>query len=363
MQSPSGGNPERPRQGQSAKKESASSSSQAIQLPIVADDQPDTEQHLLHDWMMAIVNLEGSIRPTPKQRPRKAVLTEEASEAWESVYDQMAAKRFERKGDKYRPEPPAIIAKVKDIGGELWLGGLPLEENMHAILEKEISIQIYCFRGDPASRKIKQRKSSVKGVAIPRALILQLNMDDAEQAQRQWPEVMRLVYISLYQGNNAYIHCMAGVHRAGCAGVLMRAILHGEDIKQALKVVKRVGQIDPWRLIRDFGPDRIGEMLEIRFTPREKTPIGWNEYRKLVHAMAEVEEGEPPMPLCTWNQSGRRAAERCQTKGSSCEFVGADGLYDWIFDTSKSLCTKCKLKMPASFLVVAKACGLYEEPA
>ena len=315
---------------------------------------------------MAIVertNSEGGLRPTPKPRPRKAILIEEASEAWNSVYDEMAAKRFDRKGNRYRPEPPSLIAKVKDKGGELWLGGLPLEENMQAILEKEFSIQIHCFGGSPASRRIKYKKTSVRGIVIPRTLVLRLNMEDAEQAQREWPEVMRLVYTSLCQGDNAYIHCMAGVHRAGCAGVLMRAILHGESVKRALDQVGRVRQIEPWGPINNFGPDRVGEMMDIRLTPPAKTPIGWNEYRTLIHAMVEGEDGEPLTPLCTWNQSGRKAAERCRMKGSSCEFVGAEGLYDWIFDTSKSLCTKCRQKMPASFLVVAKAAGLYEEPA
>ena len=143
----------------------------------------------------------------------------------------------------------------------------------------------------------------------------------------------------------------------------MRAILHGEDFKQALSQVEAVRQIRPWGLINDLGPDRVNAMLEIRLTAPTTTPEGWTEFRTLIHAMVGGEDGEPATPLCAWNQSGEKATERGRAKGHSCEFLGAKGLNDWAIDASKRLCGKCRPKLPASFLVVAKAAGLYEEPA
>jgi hypothetical protein len=138
-------------------------------------------------------------------------------------------------------------------------------------------------------------------------------MDEPAQAQEEWPDVMKTVYNSLYQGDNAYMHCMAGVHRAGLGGVMSRAVLHGEAFSQAREKVRAVRQIQPERVVEDFGPRRIEEMLKIRVTPPGQRPAGWAEFRALMHAMAEG-EGGTSMPLCGWSQKEERAAAKLRAE-------------------------------------------------
>jgi hypothetical protein len=74
-------------------------------------------------------------RAAAKPLPKKAQLKRSADQIWESAYDKLAERRFRERGNKYRPEPPTMTAKVRDEGGELWRGGLPLEENLQALRE------------------------------------------------------------------------------------------------------------------------------------------------------------------------------------------------------------------------------------
>ena len=308
-------------------------------------------------WQL-LDDMEPALEPgvAPKSKPKKPELKKRAGQVWDSVYDKLAKERFGQKGNKYRPEPPTMIAKVREQGGELWLGGLPLEENLPALAEKKFSLQIHCFKGGPEDRVITddRRQTTVRGKEIPGALVLQLNMDKPRQAQEEWPDVAKVTYSSLHQGDNAYLHCMAGVHRAGLGGPLMRAVLHDESFDKALNTVKAVRQVRPESVIKDFGKARIDAMLGIKLAPPVRTPTGWAEFRTLIHAMVRKEDGGS-MPLCTWNQKEEKAGAKGQCSGM---LEDVDALDEWMVDVTKSLCTRCRQKMPASFLVKAKALGL-----
>ena len=337
-----------------------SSSSSSHQKPQKVDSSP--EPAAVASSSRAEQKADSSPEPAAKARPAKGRLKKAAGEVWDSVYDELAKQRFRKKGNKYRPEPPTLIAKVRKQGGELWLGGLPLEENLQALKGKNISIQIHCFNGDPTSRTIKDNRRGtreVRGKQIPGALVLQLNMDKPKEAEKEWPDVIRTVYSSLHQGDNAYVHCMAGVHRAGLTGPMMRSSVHGETFDEALKQVGSVRQIRPESVIRDFGRPRINAMLSTRLTPPTQRPAGWAEFRKLIHAMVKREDGTS-MPLCTWNQKEDKAAARAKTNQQCSELMkGTKELGDWLVDVSKGFCSKCKAKVPASFLVQAMEAGLH----
>ena len=61
--------------------------------------------------------------------------------------------RFRRRGNRLKPEPPRLVAKVCEEEGkcELWLGPLPTAQRMDVITETEHSIQILSFRQGPNS--------------------------------------------------------------------------------------------------------------------------------------------------------------------------------------------------------------------
>ena len=296
--------------------------------------------------------------------PAKAKPEETAGQIWDSVHDKLAKEWSQDEGSRYRPEPPTMIAKVSNQGGELWLGELPLEENLPA-LEGTFSLQIQCFDGNPTSRTIEYERSVVRGKKIPGALVLQLNMGKPKQAQEEWPDVIRTVYNSVHQGDNAYIHGMTGAHRAAQAGTMMRARLHGETFDQALKEVSSVRQIKPeaesWayiQMIRDFGQSRIDAMMSIKLAPPTRRPAGWAEARTLIHATVKEENGTVT-PLCAWNQKDESAEARVRAKQQCGELIKeTQDLGDWLVEAGKGLCGRCRQRMPASFLVKATAAGL-----
>ena len=183
-------------------------------------------------------------------------------------------------------------------------------------------------------------------------------MDKPKQAQEEWPDVIRTVHNSLHQRDNAYVRCVAGVHRAGCAGTMMRAVLHGETFDQAFKEVGSVRQIRPESVIKDFGQTRIDAMMGTRLTLPSQRPAGWAEFRTLIHAMVKKKDGTI-LPLCTWNQKEEKATARAKADQQCSELMkGPQELEDWLVDVSKSFCSKCKPKVPASFLVQAMTAGL-----
>ena len=258
--------------------------------------------------------------------------------------DRFIAKRTRRKGNKNRPEPPTLIAKVRQDGGELWLGGLPLRENLQDFKEKNFAIQIHCFHGDPERRAIRGNgvDEGAMGMKIPDTMGLQLNMDDPADAQKRWPRVMRTIHKSLHQGDNAYMHCMTGVHQGGLAGSMTRAVLHEETIHQAIEKVKEERHIKPDMVIRAFTLSQVKNMLTVNMDTPMQRPIGWAESSIEIHAIVQDTSGTKK-PMCTWETGGWIHGEAMDV----CDSLEA---IDYRY---KVLCDICRQKMPASFLVQA----------
>ena len=270
---------------------------------------------------------------TPKCKPTKPELTKEASRGWDSVHDKLAKERFQRKGSEYRPEPPTMIARFEEQGGEPWLGGQPLKEDLPALAKRKFSSQMHCFEGGPADGMItdERRQTTVKGKEIPGTLVLRLDMDKPEQAQEEWPDVDMVMCSLLHQGGNIYGHCMAEVHRAGLGGEMMRAVLSDQPFGEALKKARSVRRVRPERVIKDFGGARIEAMLGMRLVPPTRTPTGWAEFGTLIQAMVQ-ERGGGSMPPCTWNQKEEKAEAKNQCSGMLEDISALD---EWMVDKAR----------------------------
>ena len=167
-------------------------------------------------------------------------------DVWANRFDKLAIKSL-RRGNKFRPEPPTLIAKICKSGGELWLGGLPTERYLPPAPEGGFALQVCCMKSAPEDRVIDDKKKGTftRGVTMPNVILVKLNMDNPDAAARDWPSVSKLVVKSLRQGDNAFVHCMAGVHRAGLAGSMLRAHLHDETLDKAIATIKKVRHVEP----------------------------------------------------------------------------------------------------------------------
>jgi hypothetical protein len=211
--------------------------------------------------------------------------TRAAAEIWAEHVDGFVCKRRSKKLDRDGSEPPVMIAKVRREGGELWLGGVPTMETLAELAQHKFALQIQC--------------SKLYGVVIPNALLFKLDMDSPSQALEDWPKVVKVLTNSLQQGDNAYIHGVIGVNKVGLAGSMCRAVLHEEEITEAIRVVSEVCHIRTKEAMRAH-KSNIDTMLKVKASPIRVGPSGWMAHNLLVHAMV-VEDGIA-RALCTWNQ-------------------------------------------------------------
>ena len=204
---------------------------------------------------------------------------------WAEHFDRLAIKSL-RKGNKFRPEPPTLIAKVCKSGGELWLGGLPTEDYLPPAPEGGFALQICCMASAPEDRTIDDKKKGTRTrrVTMPRVIVVNLNMDNPEVAAKNWPGVSKLVVRSMRQGDNAFVHCMAGVHRAALAGCMFRALLHDETLDEAIATVKQVRRVEPEKCLINH-PRCRGLIAKGTNAGWISRPYGWAASTKLFHAV------------------------------------------------------------------------------
>ena len=113
------------------------------------------------------------------------------------LFDELARKRQKRRGNKDEPEPPSMIEKLCQEGGELWLSGLPTEDTYQTQYEgKQFSMQISCFAESPTQKK----SGNSNGILLPKAFQSKINMDARnmrEVVRRQMLDNIQLIAISL----------------------------------------------------------------------------------------------------------------------------------------------------------------------
>ena len=269
-----------------------------------------------------------------------------------TYFDELAVKALKR-GNKYRPEPPTLIAKVCEEGGELWLGGLPTEHHLPPAPNGGYALQVCCMDAAPEDRVIadKKKNTRTRGVTMPNVILIMLNMDNAKAAAKEWPSVSKLVVKSLRQGDNAYVHCMAGVHRAGAAGAMLRAHLQDETLDEALAAVKRLRCVEPERCLVKH--PRCRDMVAKATGAGDLSrPVGWATATKLIHAIGYSEKNGAPRPVCHWSQGSER-----ESRAPSKLHVYGNLASLRKIERAEDICGRCVQNLPASMLREARMQG------
>lgn len=72
------------------------------------------------------------------------------SEIWAFKFDRFAEQRSRNRGKRDCPQPPRSVAKMRENWGKLWLGGIPLNEEVDRMEgDKQFALQICCFATAP----------------------------------------------------------------------------------------------------------------------------------------------------------------------------------------------------------------------
>ena len=278
-------------------------------------------------------------------------------DVWANHYDKLAIKSL-RRGNKFRPEPPTLIAKICKSGGELWLGGLPTERYLPPAPECGFALQVCCMKSAPEDRVIDDKKKGTftRGVTMPNVILVKLNMDNPDAAARGWPSVSKLVVKSLRQGDNAFVHCMAGVHRAGLAGSMLRAHLHDETLDKAIATIKKVRHVEPEKCLvnQPRCRDMVAKGTSAGWMSR---PVGWAAATKLIHAVILSGENSSPQPACQWSHGDERASRvssRLHVHDKLSSLMKTER-------ATADICVRCLQNLPATMLREAAMAGFCKE--
>ena len=267
--------------------------------------------------------------------------TADAGEAWGAIFDELARKKATKRGNTFRPEPPTLIAKVdkRPRRGEVWLGGIPSQHNLKLLTSKEISIQVHCFAGSPTEKHVK---GMGRGLELPHAVVMQMAVTSPSSRDADWKALIREILTSVMRGDNAYIHCMAGVHRAPLVAAMVRAVLHDEDFSCAADKINAVRQIEMGEVVGKIGKVWIEKALQLQPPKLYPAVQAWTTSNLIgpgrVHSASD--SGNGWQPLCQWKCTGQKAYYRKEpvlalslTEASS-----------W----GKEFCRECLLRSPAS---------------
>ncbi len=125
--------------------------------------------------------------------------------------------------------------------GELWLGPLPTWHRMGVIMETIYSIQICCLSMEPEAVRIDGRDSDTR---IPGAFVFRCDVFNPVTRTSDFEALQEFVITSLRQGDNVYVHCVAGVRRAVIVAALLSAILMGIRLEAAMDIINQSRNVE-----------------------------------------------------------------------------------------------------------------------
>ena len=217
--------------------------------------------------------------------------------------------RGEVRGNRINPELPRLVAKIhKDEGrGELWLGPLPTALRLDEILQTKPSIQIYCSLQDPTECQVET--DGAEGMLIPDTVPFRCAMSNPSSRLHDMRMLKSCLVNSLRQGDNAYVHCIAGTTRAPIAASVMGAMLMGISFAESKSIVDKVRNVsleDASHLEGAWIDRVLRENVANAEVPTGFSCCGANKDDIVVHATTLVKGGTEP--ICRWKKgaAGKR---------------------------------------------------------
>jgi len=224
-------------------------------------------------------------------------------------------------------DPPTLVAKLRQEGGELWTGPMPtLETGIQWFLDKAFVIQVGCcaapphasFRDAIGARQagcFGHKREWGRGLIIPGTCYYKMEISHPTKCEQDFTELKSDVLTSLVAGENVYVHCITGITRGPLGAAILRAMATNTTLEQSVQMVQRLRRCDVEQRFRERS------RLQDKWMKRaleERVPIypsfdaygacGRTTHRKrvvhvIVFAGEQSEEREPEVdayPLCQW---------------------------------------------------------------
>ena len=216
-------------------------------------------------------------------------------------FDELAKKRWNRKGDSYDPEPPTVVYR-KPAQGCIILGGLPTAADRPFLQLHDVKLIVSCF----------QDYCTTRGGVIPSgAFQVKFNLTAPTQRDKHWDALKLIIKPTLAQGHGIYIHCSAGCHRAPVATAIVLACLQGKSFDDAIAHLQKLRNIEPWKIV---GPKCSREFIDWVHTKANSQTLAESVLRvpaefisaaaddSLWHMVPYGMSPDKPHPVCKWRQ-------------------------------------------------------------
>ena len=204
---------------------------------------------------------------------------------------ELRANRDVGQGNRRNPERPTMIAKVCEGKGkgELWLGPLPTWHRMGVIMETNYSIQICCLSMEPEAVRIDERES---GTRIPGAFVFHCDAFNHVTRTSDFEALQEFAITSMRQGNNVYVHCVAGIRRAVVVAAILSTISMNITLATAMDMISQTRNVD-WRVRYDRMAGRWMDEMHQKYLHIDDT-THLRHLRSIGHAVVHmIADGSP----------------------------------------------------------------------
>ena len=145
------------------------------------------------------------------------------------------------------PDPPCLVAKLREVGGELWTGPLPIRELDHEwFLDKSFVIQVGCFANQPEDNHREKagehghKHNWGQGIILPECCYYKLEISHPTKCEEDFRKIRSYVLTSLVEGDNVYVHCITGKTRGPMGAAILRALATNTKLESSVKMVQRL---------------------------------------------------------------------------------------------------------------------------
>ena len=159
---------------------------------------------------------------------------------WEDMFDDIAWKRWGRKGHASGPEPPSLVGRHSS-GGKLFPAGLTGLVGDFCRREG-VALAIMCFRKPPAAR----------GLAVPDGVAnIRVQVTDSRYRDTELKKAMAAFECTAAYGESTVVHCAAGVHRAPLVAALLKAAPDGSHVHAAIAEIEQLRNVEFSRTLKE----------------------------------------------------------------------------------------------------------------
>ena len=190
----------------------------------------------------------------PPPRPSSAGQQGVQSDDPDELLDALARERWARPGHSNRPEPFSLVMQGpqgSDGTGNLWLGGMPFEDDNTFSRRQRIALLVSCMKDCSRDENRGVSSEAILEFSIPVGY-------NGRQRDDAWRDLRSIALATLRAGKSVLVHCRAG-HRGPVVCAALMGFFTRSPFDDCLNRISSHRAIDPAAVLNRRGADDIME--------------------------------------------------------------------------------------------------------